>query len=198
MSGKPMSATEFAEAVITHWPPFRWEEHQEVSWTQAIVRELSGFDRQVLGNAMASMVRTRRDSKTPTVAACIDACVAAKRWLDAEKQASALPIHGKAKSPELMRWEERQRLADDIVMGPDGKEAARGGWIGALHAFIVDHGRMPNAGELAQCKRVAKEFDEHYAMCVKGGWPFAESLQRLGADMLANRKRLTDMVLGVR
>jgi hypothetical protein len=196
MTVRPMSATEFAEAVITHWPPFRWEEHQEVSWTQAIVRELSGFDRQVLGNAMASMVRTRRDSKTPTVAACIDACAAAKRWVDAEKQAEALPIHASSKkSPSEMQWEERKRLADDMVMGPDGKEAARNGWIGALHNFIVVNGRMPKAGEVAQCKTVAREFDQAYAQCVKGGWAQAYSLESLGAAMLANRKHLAETVL---
>jgi hypothetical protein len=193
---KPMSAVEFAEAVITHWPPRFWDEHQETSWTQSMVREIGGFDREVLGKALASMIRTRRDTKTPPVAVCIDACVAERRFLEASKIAEALPIHASSKkSPSEMQWEERKRLADDMVMGPDGKEAARNGWIGALHNFIVVHGRMPKAGEVAQCKTVAREFDQAYAQCVKGGWAQAYSLESLGAAMLANRKHLAETVL---
>jgi len=203
-SAKPLSAVEFAEAVITHWPPFRWEEHQEVSWTQAIVRELSGFDRQVLGNAMAHLVRTRRDSKTPTVALCIDACVAARRWLDAEKQASALPIE---KSPERMRWEDRQRLANDLVKTAPGRQAAQEGWIASMHAFAVEHGRLPSGREIDACKRYAKEFDEAFNQCVATAVDetkqmavrnVSAQLVKLGEDMIARRKKLADMVLGVR
>jgi hypothetical protein len=195
---KPLSAVEFAEAVITHWPPFRWDEHQETSWTQALIREVSGFERQVLGSALAHLIRTRRDTKTPTVAMCIDACVAERRYAEAQKVAESLPMHGAAKPKEHLLWEERERLADDIVKGPDGKQAARDGWIGTLHAFIVNTGRMPNAGEMAKCKQQAREFDESYAQCVKGGWPQAQRLEELGRDMLANRKRLTEMVLNTR
>jgi len=194
MSNKPLSAAEFAEAVITHWPPFRWDQHQAGSWTQSLVRELSAFDRQVLGNALAHLIRSRRDTKTPTVAACIDACVAERRYLDAEKTTASLPVtKDGSRLPEYS--DERRRLADDLVRCADGKQAAKEGWIGTLHTFVVRNGRMPKGHEIADCKRHAREFDEYYAQCVKGGWPQAASLLSLGDKMLARRKELTEMVL---
>lgn len=186
MSARPMSAAEFAEAVITHWPPFRWDQHQAGSWTQSLVREIGNFDRQVLGNALAHLIRTRRDTKTPTVAACIDACVAERRFIDAQSLAidakpdiSTLPPH----APE------RRAHADLIVKCPLGKQAAREGWIGSMHAFAVENGRLPLANatvtaprmpgphpnrdyigmtEIEMCKRQAKDFDTAYATVVRG------------------------------
>jgi hypothetical protein len=189
MSNKPLSAAEFAEAVITHWPPFRWDQHQAGSWTQSLVRELSAFDRQVLGNALAHLIRTRRDTKTPTVAICIDACVTERRYLEAQKRVESLPEaqHEAGKFPAYSP--QRKDTVDLLVKCKLGKQAAREGWISTMYAFAMEHGRLPrddihvaaplNLGphpirpyvgmtEIAMCKRQAKDFDDAYAKLIRG------------------------------
>jgi len=94
-----------------------------------------------------------------------------------------------------MSWEQRVNLANDLVRCAEGRQAAKDGWIGTLHAYAVEYARFPPAAEFGALKRQAKEFDQAYAECVKGGWPQAHRLEQLGRDMLANRKRLTEMVL---
>jgi len=220
MSAKSLSAVEFAEAIITHWPPFRWDEHQELSWTQALVRELSGFDRQVLGNAMAHLVRTRRDTKTPTVAVCIDACVAERRYLEAQKRIESLPIDAKPEERDRPWYSpQRKDTVDVLVKCPLGKQAAKEGWIGAMYAFAMEHGRLPRPDmhvaapkvigphpirpyigmtEIAMCKQQAKDFDMTYALCVRGENHIARQWASTGEAMLKERERLANMVLGAR
>ena len=240
---KPLSAVEFAEAIITHWPPFRWDEHQETSWTQALVREIGGFEKEVLGKALAALIRTRRDTKTPTVAVCIDACVSERRYLEAQKVVETLPVDAQKAAGKWPSYvAQRDPNIDVLVKSPLGRQAAKEGWIGAMYAFAMEHRRLPldNAHvpapkglssndprhpiqpyvgmtEIAMCKQQAKDFDEAYAMCVRGGdviddaadspmQGMRKSLARLqgkqwestGAAMLKNRNELADMVLQAR
>lgn len=187
-----MSAvSDFVDTIMLHYPPFRWDEHQEQAWTAAMVLELGDFDPAVLKKAAQHMVRTRKDHRTPLVSECITACIDARRWLNAEKSATTLPMQGHSAKPFF-----HEKLADDLIMSADGRQAAKEGWIGTLHIFIARNGRMPQGREIADCKRQAKEFDDAYAQCLRGGWPQAQSLASLGAAMLKNRKQLTEKVLG--
>jgi hypothetical protein len=125
------------------------------------------------------------------VSECVSACVEARKWLDAKVGAEALPIQQqKPKS-----YDEKTQLANDLVMGPEGRQAAKEGWIGILHDFARNHGRLPPASEFGTMKREAKGFDDAYAKCVRGGWGQAKQLELLGAKMLKRRQELTDMVL---
>lgn len=182
----------FIAALIVHFPIKHDREDQEKAWLLSMVRELRGFDANVLSRAAEDIIRHRTDRRFPLPADCRKACLEAKKWLDAEKSISSLPI---ARKTDERDWSERERLADDMIRCPDGKQAAREGWISALHAFIVRNGRMPNGHEAGACKRIAREFDAAYAECVKGGWEQAATLRSLGEAMLEKRKRLADMVL---
>jgi hypothetical protein len=182
----------FISAVIQHFPPFRWDEGQEKAWVDTMVRELSGFSPQVLEKATTDMVRTRKDRRMPVPAECINACLDARRWLEAKGEAEALAvIPQKAKT-----YDDKKQLANDLVMGPEGRQAAKEGWIGILYDYAKNHGRLPPPSEFPGMKREAKEFDVAYARCVRGDGMFAaKQLQELGAKMLKRRNELADMVL---
>lgn len=194
-----MSAvTEFNDRIIQRFPPsFRWDDAQKRSWSEDMVRELGGFSAEVLERAVRQIVATRRDLKTPLVSECIAACLDAKRWIEAEKRKGELPI-GASFIPGASHQDwtaERLRLADDLIMGPEGRQAAREGWVVGLWDYARKHSRLPPASEFGTLRREAKEFDEAYAECVKGGWPHAQGMERLGAAMLKRREEKTQMVL---
>ena len=83
--------------------------------------------------------------------------------------------------------------------GPLGRQAAKEGWIGALHSFARKNSRLPQPGkEIEGCKSAAKGFAEAYAAVVRGdgGHPLlAAALERLGAEMLKREDELADRVL---
>jgi hypothetical protein len=189
----------FISDLIVHFPVRHDSPEREKAWTLSMVSELRGYSASVLKAASAEIIRTRTDRRFPLPKECRDACENIKRAAELAKRAAALPITA-AEQFDQRRAEysqERERLADDMIKGPDGRQAAKEGWVGTLHTFILRNGRMPHGHEIATCKRQARECDEAYQECVRGGWPQAKSLEELGAAMLANRKRLTEMALGV-
>lgn len=202
------AVTDFVETILLHFPPFRWDEEQEKAWAATMVRELACFQPDVLRKAAETMIRSRRERRIPLVSECIDACSDAKRWLDANKRASSMDVGQAPPTASEMKWAERERLADDLIACPLGQSAAREGWIGALHAYAVKFGRLPQQGELTTVKAQAKDFDSAYADVVRGEAPdkagevrkippmMLSVLQKLGADMLAKRRARERRVLG--
>jgi hypothetical protein len=190
MSDKAIS--KFIDTMILHFPPFRWDEAEEAQWAQSLTMELRAFSTAVLEKAATDTIRTRKDRKIPLVSECINACLDARKFLDAKEGAEALAIvPQKAKS-----YDDKKSLANDLVMGPEGRQAAKEGWIGILHDYAKNHGRLPPPSEFPGMKREAKEFDAAYARCVRGDGMFAaKQLQELGAKMLKRRNELADMVL---
>jgi hypothetical protein len=190
-----MKVSDFNDRIIQRFPPsFRWDDVQKASWAEDMVRELSGFSGEVRERAFRQIVATRKDHKTPLVSECITACLEAKRWIDAEKNKGQLPM-GEKPASGLDWTADRLKLATDLCMSPMGREAAKDGWVQQLHDFARKNSRLPQPGEIGALKREAKAFDEAYARCVKGGWPQAEKLERLGAMMLKRREDLVDRVL---
>lgn len=197
MSSK--AVTQFVDAVLQHFPPYRWEESQERSWMDTLIRELSGFSDAVLSRALSEMIRTRKDRRIPLVSECIDACLDAKRWLEADKGKGELTMGPAPANQSWRDWtEDAFKLSKDLMSGPMGLQAANEGWIGCLDAYCRKHKRLPPEGEIPALKRKAKEFDETYAECVRGGWDGAGKWAAMGEEMLAKRKRLQDWRLSLR
>lgn len=190
---------EFADEMLQHFPPFRqWEDYQEKAWADTLATELAGFSNEVLLSARKQIIRTRKPNmpRPPMVSECIDACVEARRFIEKDKRASELPEFNPSAGAD---WtSERIKLAYELCKGTQiGKEAARDGWILSLWHFCREKQRVPTTQtEIAACKRAAKEFDETYDKCVKGGWPEAKKWEALGASMLAKREKLAGEVLG--
>ncbi len=216
MSSIRQAIIAFADQVLQHFPPFRWDEDQEKAWADTLVRELSGFSTEVIERAGRAMVRTRKKTQTPLVSECIDACADARKGIEIENRASSLSFEAKAPpDPYLKDWREDD-FANDMALNrrdPICVQAAKDGWIGTLHSFVRKHRRMPSSTEkttyrksmkapeqmvteIEWCKREAKDFDEAYAKCVRGGWVYAQRLTtQVGDVMLRRRGELIDYVL---
>lgn len=190
----------FADTVLQHFPPFRWDEEKEAAWAATMVQELSGFADDVVQRAGREIVRTRKKPQTPLVAECVDACVSAKRWLDADRNSGRLPVDGASLGPGNLDWTaDRLKLASELMNTPMGKQAAKEGWVGALWSFARKSARLPQPGaEINGCLAAAKGFDDAYAICVRerGSSPMMRKLEELGAEMLRRRHAIERRVLG--
>lgn len=194
------AAKKLALKALQLFPPFRWSEQQEIDWIEDVMRETAHFSDEVLEAATTEMVRKRkRKDGTPAISDCIGYCVEAKRWLEAEKGKGELST-GPTPANETWRdWtEDAFKLSRDLMSGPMGLQAAKEGWIGCLDAYCRKHKRLPQEGEIPALKRKAREFDETYAECVRGGWDGAGKWAAMGGEMLAKRKRLQDWRLSLR
>jgi hypothetical protein len=182
----------FADRVLQHFPPFRWDDDKEAAWAETMVRELSGFPDDVVERAGREMVRTRKKPQTPLVSECIDACLDAKRWIEAQRQSETLSVeHDSGVNRDWTT--ERLKLANDLMVTPLGKQAAKEGWVGALWSFARKNSRLPQQGkEIEGCKQAAKDFDAAYALCVRGHGDarVSAALEKIGGDMLKRRHDL--------
>ena len=202
---------DFADTMITRFPPFRqWEDYQEKAWADDLVTELSSFSAEAIERAQREIIRNRKktDPRPPMVSECIAACVEARNWLEREKSGGKLPAMRDDTTGDS--WStERQRLAYDLIKSSLGRQAANDDpcWISSLWTFCRKNQRLPQGQEIDRCKREAREFDQTYAFVVRGDQegrdglrPLDESvrqmLEKLGAGMLDERKRLVAEVLG--
>ena len=208
------AVVKFIAKLEVHYPlPRHQTDQQKTEWVHSMVRELRGFDSATLLRAADDIIRRRTDTRFPLPSECLRACSEAKKWIDADRRMHSLPMGGQQQHGQpvsAMGWEERERLADDLVKCPVGRQAAQEGWIGALHAYAVKFGRLPPAGEFGALKREAKETDRTIADVFRGEAPNAAGevlpidpamrgvLVKFANDVLAKRKRLEAKVLGVR
>lgn len=204
MSNQQDAAIDFADTILQHYPPYRWEDHQEKAWAARLVKELSGFSAEVIRRAADEIVRTRKKPQTPLPAECIEACVGAKRWVDANRNNGKLPIDAGGGQIGHLDWAaDRLKLASDLMSTPIGKQAAKEGWAGALWSFARKSARLPQPGaETNGCKDAARGFDEAYASLVRRSnsnpvmRELQEKLEALGAEMLRRRHSIERRVLG--
>ena len=167
-----------------------------MAWLKAITEALRGSSPDVLDRAKRRIIENRSNQYFPLVAEIRKACREAADEIRFDRHVQTLPTLREATGTE---WStERIKLAYDLCKGTQvGKEAARDGWVLSLWDFVRKHQRVPKgSAEIEACKRGAKEFDEAYAQCVKGGWAGAEQLVSLGSSMLAKREKLSAEVLG--
>jgi len=188
------SASDFVDSVLQIWPPFRWDEVQEKAWTQLMVRNLSGFSPAVLDRAFQDMVGKRKETRIPTPAECIQACVEAKRWTETEENAGKLSI---ARSDPRDEWStERCRLAHDLKHSPLGKQAAEEGWIISFWHFCRRNQRLPAGPEIDQCKRDSSGIEEIYGRAMRDECgPFSKQIARFASTILEKRKEWTEETL---
>lgn len=161
-------------------------------WLKTMVHNFRNYSDNTLERAVQIIVSTRKYRSFPLVSECREACADADDWLKSQR----LPMPDTSK-PVPSAWSpDRITLADELVMGALGKQAARDGWVMALHTFCRDNLRLPAGPEIAKCIKTAKEFDEAYEWSLRGKTgPFSKSLVALGDSMLARREELRSMVL---
>lgn len=188
---------DFVATVSVHFPPPRGlDESLERAWLESIARSLDLYKPDVVLAAAALIIEERGETngvrRFPLPKEIKQACHEVLNRRQAEKRAGALPIGGQP-SP-YANW--RETLADELIMTPLGREAAKGGWILGLHDFARREGRAPQGREIDQIRREAKEFDAAYEKAARGGWPLAREVEALGRSMLARRELFRRRVLG--
>lgn len=94
-------------------------------------------------------------------------------------------------------WSEKDiAIADKLIVGPLGREAAANGWILGLHDFCRHNHRLPSENEKGRVILESSEFDEAFADCCAGrGGAAGEALKRLGESMLARRNKYAAMAM---
>jgi hypothetical protein len=135
--------------------------------------ELEGFSDEVLEQAAKDIIRRRRNEYFPVLSDCLAACTDAKHWIEQASPRLKLKTAETADPKSI----DRQNLADQLVMGEMGRQAAHEGWI------------------LALWKAESKGFDHALDQCRAGGWQQAIPLAALGTSILGKRQKLVDMVL---
>lgn len=193
MSSK--DALDFLDRILKNFPPYNWTEDRQKEWVTSVVRELGQMPRDVLMRAADEIVRTRKVARTPVVAELVDACKEAQYWVERDKAGGELPINPEETKKFALWSDERRRLADQLIMTPQGKRAANEGWIFGLHNFIRENGKVPTEYEERQLKRSTEEFEVEYRKCLNGGFPLWKPLAELGTKIVKRREELAEMVL---
>jgi hypothetical protein len=193
MSSK--DALDFLDRILKNFPPYNWTEDRQKEWVTSVVKELGQMPRDVLMRAADELVRTRKVARTPVVAELVDACKEAQYWVERDKAGGQLNLDSREVKTFAIWSDERRILADQLVMTPQGKRAAKEGWIFGLHNFIRENGRVPTEYEERQLKQSSEEFLVEFRKCLNGGFACAKPLAELGAKMLKRREELSDMVL---
>jgi len=178
-----------------------WDEEREKNWSTLMVRELGGFQDDVLARACREIILTRgkrpNEQWMPTIAECLKACREAQFLVDGEKNEGKLKLSSGPLEQKFAVWSDhRRKLADDLIMTPQGKRAAEEGWILGLHNYIREHGEAPRTpADENKLRTASREFEEEYRKCLNGGFPLAGTLASLGTKMLKRREELAEMVL---
>jgi hypothetical protein len=162
----------------------------EKAWLAEAARLLAGYSKPEMDSAVDHMLKTRRYRSWPSIAECVMACQEARERIS-EPKWQPVP----ERFPE---WSEtRIKQADAMIQCALGRTAADEGWVLGLHDFCRNKGRLPLFNEIPAVKASSREFDEHYAMCVRGeGGVFGDGLKQLGDSMLVRRNRLAALAWG--
>jgi hypothetical protein len=200
--------SDFITELENHFIPVKHENAaRKKAWMASFSRELERFSVQVLVETARDLIVTRKERYFPPLSECVDACKNAKKRFDLVAKAAAAPVQSNWKPEKDDEWADwRRDLADKLIIGPMGKQAAASNWILQLHDFIRKNQRLPNGMEVNRLKEEARIFDEKYAECVAfRGWktttqsePGAMAqagwLVKLGDQMRARRAELADRV----
>lgn len=183
--------SKFVADVALHFPNRFDSEAAEDEWLDSMARNLRGYSADVLKRAAQKIIDTRTDRRFPLPSECKKVCNEFAQQDAAEKPGM---IADQKLPPAFSDW--RVKLADDLIMCPMGREAAKDGWILALHDFARENGRLPAGGEISKVKAVRKGFDAAYYGVINGNGGFCSAaLKKLGDHMIARRKALADRVL---
>lgn len=189
MSGK---ISDFIGKLLIHYPVRFDTEARQDEWIDSLTAAFRSYSADVLQRAAQRIVDTRTDRRFPLVAEIHKVC-AQIIYDDGIKQQSLGVVQDPEKATPYS--ESRERWADTLVNGELGREAAREGWILALHDYAREHGKLPDRPGAARLKASVAGFERELDRCRGGGWELAPFLVQLGTSMLERREKLTDMVL---
>lgn len=140
------------------------EAHRE--WLRAMVRNFGGYSDAVLQRACDLIVANRTYRTFPLISEC------KKAVIEADKQ-------DKAENPRLIgsqpnknaTYDDRERLAMELILGSMGKRAGRENWIGMLYEFTRNNMRLPqNDAEINHLIRESRLADKDYEKLLRNDY----------------------------
>jgi hypothetical protein len=185
------AVSQFITDLAVHFGRKHETPEAEKAWLQSMFSTLRPYGQETLKYARERIINTRTERSFPLPAECKKVCDLIASREEIEHGVGRLDV-GKV-PPQFS--DARIKLADDLVMTAMGKEAAKDGWILALHDFCRDNARLPGGNEIAKVKAVPKGFDAAYVDCASRTGALDKALLQLGDKMIARRKELTEMVL---
>lgn len=171
---------EFIGELVLHFPRREMSEADDVAWVSSMTRNLEGFSPTMLRKGAQIIIDTcDRRSFQWLPKQCKEACFEAKKILDAEKP--SLKFTGPRADAN---YDDREKLARELLLCPMGKAAACEGWIFSLFTFIRDHARLPAKDRYCGDRR--KMHTEHGVLsevdcCQRGGRGTEQAIDRLRA-----------------
>ena len=161
-----------------------------------LAKHLAPYDEAILLAVAEHFVLTRRFKSWPMPVEIIQAC-------RTEQVRRNPPKH---RAPKVDYWAtERLLIADKIVQGQLGLQAAEGGWLDELWHFGRKHQRLPEGPEIdrayAEAQQNAKRREKSFKRIEsdkgwqKGSYALRRSLLELFENMQAHSRRREDKVL---
>lgn len=156
-----------------------------VAYMGEMVRLTKSYGETVLNKAADLLIREHRPTQTkpwPSPNEICTACADAAEMVQPSKR-------GELSHPD---WTPKAvAKAYELLRSPMGRRAGDEGWNLALWNFCRKNGRLPNDAEIRTCKTIAVEFDETYAVCLRGlGGACNQALTELGASIHRKRELL--------
>lgn len=191
----------------------------EGQWLQTMVRSLGGYSQECLDRARDGLITGRKYRSFPLVSEIIEACNKAQRAINEENPRLALGSKGYDESKLAPYAPERERIANELILCPMGRQAAKDGWNLSLWHFIHRNLRLPTdkwmrdpktdqmVSEIAYCKGIITDADFHHdfgtwdgedrfsAQKRKEASDLQHALAKLGQSMLKKRDDLAAYVL---
>lgn len=186
----------FIRVVSIHFPSSARGDDAEL-WLASMDRILRGMEPEVLAIAAEIIIETRdqkRDGRFfPVPKECVAACERARERIRLQAVPPLLSQGNRDPSP-FASW--RVALADELIQGSMGREAAENGWALSLRDFCRRHGRLPQGREIDGCKRTAAGFDDALQACEAGrAGVLSGPLARLGRTMREVREAVSGQIL---
>jgi hypothetical protein len=152
----------FLTKLRSNWGKRFENEAAEDAWLESMIEDLACYSEDVLNSAAATLRRSKLDF-FPRIGQCIDACNQAKK--DAEMQRPGFWTA----TIEKQRAGSNFDLAYDLLKTtPEGREAARNGYVLGYFWFVVREGRAPDATEKRRIIEGADEFDRLHPELLRG------------------------------
>lgn len=180
----------------------------EGQWLQTMVRSLGGYSQECLDRARDGLITGRKYRSFPLVSEIIEACNKAQRAINEENPRLALGSKGYDESKLAPYAPERERIANELILCPMGRQAAKEGWNLSLWHFIHRNLRLPTARhEIEPLKNVITDADFHHdfgtwdgedrfsAQKRKEASDLQHALAKLGQSMLKKRDDLAAYIL---
>jgi hypothetical protein len=183
----------FLGDLLVQFPIKHPNDAAERQWTQAMIRNLSGFSPEVLDEAAKRIIDSRVRRDFPLPAECRKACIE----VDERRKTKPFPVMADEERKDRPYSEWRCRLADDLIQCEMGRQACHEGWIGTLWDYCREHKRLPDWRQVPKLQATARGVEDDIDwLKTQAPTTLNRQLIALGQSMIERREQHKRTVLG--